>query len=144
MFTRPASPEVARLLGIPNLHDGVMAIGGEIDAHGALIRIERQHPGTRHTGAVERSTRACRSSRHGTSPMSHPMERHDTTLTGTLTDIADIGTSVDLFVALTEEVELEARTHARVDLEVGDMCRVELSAASVSLWPAPAPAPPSG
>ena len=141
VFTRPASPEVARLLGIPNLHDGVIALGGEIDVHGVLIRIEPNTlaPGTPVLWSVRPEHVAVSASveTHGSSSGGR-----DTTLTGTLTDIADIGTSVDLFVALTDQVELEARSHARIDLDVGDMCRIELSAASVSFWPAAGPVSP--
>ncbi len=141
VFTRPASPEVARLLGIPNLHYGVIAIGGQIDVHGALIRIETNPlaPGTPVLWSVrpEHVAVSAWGESHGSSSGGH-----DATLIGTLTDIADLGTSVDLFVAITDDFELEARTHARVDLEVGDMCRIDLSIASISLWPAPSPASP--
>ncbi len=134
VFTRPASPDVARLLGIPNLHGGVIVSGGAIDVHGALIWVEPTTlaPGTPVLWSVRPEHVTVSAWDESGEPIG---VGHGTTLTATLTDIADIGTSVDLFVALTDDIELEARTHARVDLEVGDRCRIELSAASVSLWP---------
>ena len=39
VFTRPASPEVARLLGIANMHHAVVASRQRIDAHGVLIAV---------------------------------------------------------------------------------------------------------
>jgi hypothetical protein len=116
-------------------------MGGAIDVRGALIGIEPHTltPGTpvRWSVRPEHVTVSAWDDSGGPST-----QGHDTALIGTLTDMADIGTSVDLFVALTEEVELEARSHARVDLEVGDTCRIELSAASVSFWPAATPGSP--
>ena len=143
VFTRPASPEVARVLGIPNLHDGIVAHGKQIDAHGALIAVETDSlaPGTPILWSI-------RPERISVSPWVEPEGSPDgapsVVLTGTLTDIADVGTSVDLFIAIADKVELEARTPHRVDVEVGERCRVALSAEDITIWPAPPPVNPGG
>ena len=138
VFTRPASPEVARILGIPNLHHGVVVHGQQIDAHGTLIAVDTDAlaPGTPILWSI-------RPERISVSPWAEPGGSSDgvseVVLTGTLTDIADVGTSLELFIAIAEKVELEARTPHRVDLEVGERCRVGLPAEAITLWPAPPP-----
>ncbi len=143
VFTRPASPEVARLLGIPNLHHGVVVGDQGIDAHGALIAVGTNSlaPGTPILWSIrpEQVSVSAWEDSDGSPPGAH-----NVAMTGTITDIADVGTSVDLFVAITENFELEARTPHLVDLEVGDQCRVDLSADAITLWPAPAPATRDG
>jgi ABC-type Fe3+/spermidine/putrescine transport system ATPase subunit/ABC-type sulfate transport system permease component len=121
-FTRPASPEVARLLGISNLNRAVLESYGWINADGVLIAVESGDisPGT----AVLWSIRPERVS-----------VRLSTGLPGTFTDIADVGTAVDLFISLTEHLEIQARTADQVEFEVGDECRVDLPPEAITLWP---------
>jgi hypothetical protein len=52
-----------------------------------------------------------------------------------LTDIADVGTAVDLFISLTEHLEIQVRTADQIAFEVGDACRVDLPPAAITLWP---------
>jgi ABC-type Fe3+/spermidine/putrescine transport system ATPase subunit/ABC-type sulfate transport system permease component len=121
-FTRPASPEVARLLGISNLRRAVLESPGWINAAGVLIAVESGDisPGT----AVLWSIRPERVSLR-------PSDGHP----GTFTDIADVGTAVDLFISLTEHLEIQARTVDEVKFEVGDACHVELPPEAITLWP---------
>ncbi len=58
LFTRPSSPEVARLLGIANLHRAVVESEGWIARRRRPDRRRNGRPGTRHAGPVEHSTRA--------------------------------------------------------------------------------------
>ena len=67
LFTRPSSPEVARLLGVANLHRAVVDADGWIDAQGVRIAASTARTGTGHTGAVEHPARARRPARHGRS-----------------------------------------------------------------------------
>ena len=121
-FTRPASPEVARLLGISNLHPAVLESDGWINADGVLIAVESGNisPGT----AVLWSIRPERVSLC-------PMNGYP----GTLTDIADVGTAVDLFISLSEHLEIQARSVDQVQFEVGEACRVDLPPDAITLWP---------
>jgi ABC-type Fe3+/spermidine/putrescine transport system ATPase subunit/ABC-type sulfate transport system permease component len=122
IFTRPASPDVARLLGISNLHRAVLESQGWINADGVLIAVEsgKISPGT----AVLWSIRPERVSLGQTN--GHP---------GTITDIADVGTAVDLFISLTEHLEIQARSVDQVEFEVGEACRVDLPPEAITLWP---------
>jgi len=56
-------------------------------------------------------------------------------LSGTLNDVADVGTAWDLFVALSPHLELQVRTTEPFSLAVGDHCRVVLESAYLTVWP---------
>ncbi len=131
VFARPASPEVARLLGIANLHHATVAARGQIDACGAFIAVDTiDLP----VGAAVlwsiRPEHVAISSTEGSSQSGHA----DVALLGTITDIADVGTAIDLFIAITGELEIQARTLDPVDFQVGTRCRVELPPEAISLW----------
>jgi hypothetical protein len=54
---------------------------------------------------------------------------------GTFTDIADVGTAVDLFISISENLEIQARTVDQVAFQIGDPCYIELPADAITLWP---------
>jgi ABC-type Fe3+/spermidine/putrescine transport system ATPase subunit/ABC-type sulfate transport system permease component len=121
-FTRPASPEVARLLGISNLHQGVLESNGWINTDGVLIAVD--------SGDISPGT-----------PVLWSIRPEDVTLrpsgglTGTFTDIADVGTAVDLFISLSAHLEIRTRTVGPVAYEIGDSCHVDLPLGAISAWP---------
>jgi ABC-type Fe3+/spermidine/putrescine transport system ATPase subunit/ABC-type sulfate transport system permease component len=121
-FTRPASPKVARLLGISNLHPAVLESDGWINADGVLIAVESGDisPGTAVLWSIRPERVSLRSSGG---------------LTGTFTDVADVGTAVDLFISLTEHLEIQARSVVHDEFEIGDPCHVDLPPEAITLWP---------
>jgi len=123
LFTRPDSPEVARLLGIPNLHRGEVTSEGWITSGGALVAADSGTlaPGT----AVLWSIRPERVSLLPSGG-----------LAGTFVDVADVGTSVDLFICITPQLEIQARQEDPVDFRIGDSCRVGLARQAIAVWPA--------
>jgi molybdate transport system permease protein len=150
LFARPASPRVARLLGIPNL------IPALVDTPGVLAVADLRVAAP--TGALPAGTRVlwtirpdhitvlpCPASGNGdsggTEPETYPAE---------VDDVADIGTMTTLTIRLRtgweragqeSAAELRVRTTAAVTLTPGDACRVRLPAADITAWPA-APAMP--
>ena len=54
---------------------------------------------------------------------------------GTVLDVADMGSGYDIFVGLTDGVELLARTSGALSVAVGSRCRIEYVSAAISLWP---------
>ena len=121
-FDRPASPEVARLLGIPNLHQGVLQSAGWISADGVQIAVD--------SGDIPSGTQvlwSIRPERVSLLPVGG--------LAGAFVDIADVGTAVDLFIALGPHLEIHARTIHAIDADVGDACHVELPTDAITLWP---------
>ncbi len=121
-FTRPASPEVARLLGISNLHAAVLQPDGRINADGVLIAVQTSEipPGTPVLWSI-RPERVTLGPSGG--------------LPGTFTDVADVGTAVDLFIALSAGLEIQARTVGPVEFNIGDPCDVDLPPEAITFWP---------
>jgi molybdate transport system permease protein len=122
IFSRPASPEVARLLGISNLHPAVLESEGYINAGGIPIAVESGEiaPGTAVLWSIRPELVSLLPSGG---------------LTGTLSDIADVGTSIDLFISLTPHLEIQARCVSEVALGVGDECHVDLPREAIRVWP---------
>ena len=56
-------------------------------------------------------------------------------LPGTVMDVADVGTAVDLFISLASQLEIQARAVGQFDLEVGAECHVELPTEAITVWP---------
>jgi molybdate transport system permease protein len=122
VFSRPSSPEVARLLGVANLQHAVVESEGWIAAGG--IRIAASTAGLAPATPVLWSIRPERVSLLASGGIS-----------GTFTDVADLGTAVDLFIATTAGLEIHARTTERRWFEIGGPCRLELPSEAISVWP---------
>jgi molybdate transport system permease protein len=136
VFSRPASPEVASLLGIANLHHANVVSPTLIDAQGALVttNITDYSPGQ----SVLWSIRPERVRVVSTNDLAHSLsDGAGATLIGTVVDIADVGTAFDLFIAVAPDLEIQARTTELIDYALGDHCRIELPVDAISLWPTP-------
>jgi ABC-type Fe3+/spermidine/putrescine transport system ATPase subunit len=66
-----------------------------------------------------------------------PVPDGDNALEGTVVDVADMGSTYDIFVSLVDGVELVARTRGALDVEVGARCRIQLERAAIALWEVP-------
>jgi len=55
-----------------------------------------------------------------------------------VTDVIDLGRTVEVVVMLSSGIELRARTLELPDLSVGASCRVETDTDAVSVWSEPA------
>jgi len=166
VFARPASPQVARLLGIPNLTPavvhapGILAVsapggGGALGggpgggAPGGPAGADAAGPGDDGDLLIAAAT--------GDLPVGAKVlwtirPDHVTVLPATaedphaypaeVDDVADIGTLTTLTVRLragrNPAPELRVRTTAMVSFAPGDPCRVRLPAADITAWPAPA------
>ncbi len=149
VFARPASPQVARLLGIPNLiratvhAPGVLAVGppdgsrpapaGAAPGGGGLLVAAE-------TGDLAAGTEVLWTIRPdrvtvlpaaADSPQTYPAEVDDVADIGTLTTVA-----VRLRAGQDPAPELRVRTTAAVPFAPGDPCRVRLPAADITAWPA--------
>jgi ABC-type sulfate/molybdate transport systems ATPase subunit/ABC-type sulfate transport system permease component len=148
VFARPASPQVARLLGISNLIYGTVAGPGELTVGGTGDR-----PGLRvmaRTDDLPAGTGVLWTIRPDHVTVLPGPVVTGTAVTGTggesggypgvVDDIADIGTLTILTVRLRtgqrDEPELRVRTTAPVSLEPGDRCSVRLDPADITAWPA--------
>jgi molybdate transport system permease protein len=122
LFTHPSSPEVARLLGIANLHRAVIDSDGWIAAEGVRIAAS--------TGALAPATPVLWSIRPERVSL-----LDSGGISGTFSDVADVGIAVDLFISMAAGLEIQARTTERPEFEIGDRCHVDLPSEAISVWP---------
>jgi molybdate transport system permease protein len=123
VFSRPASPAVARLLGIQNLVTGVVAGPGEITA--GTLRIAAA------TGDLPAGSEILWCIRPERITVGDPGGYRAVVL-----DVADIGTFTSITVQLTGGPELRIRTADAAGLDRGDRCRLGLDPGLITLWPA--------
>jgi molybdate transport system permease protein len=124
VFSRPASPEVARLLGLPNVRRAVVQSARAITAGGTTIEVAPTDlaPGTTVLFSIRPEAVAL-------SPSG--------ALVGTVTDVADVGTAVELVLGFAGGLELSARRTepAHPPLVIGQSVGLDLPPAALSLWP---------
>ena len=123
VYNRPASPEVARLLGIENLCPGVVAAPGEVIAGSARIAAG--------TGELAAGTDVLWCIRPDRIVIGA-----DGGYRAVVTDVADIGTLIVVTVQLDGGPELRIRTAGITGLNPGDSCRLGVDPAAITLWPA--------
>jgi ABC-type Fe3+/spermidine/putrescine transport system ATPase subunit len=123
------------LLGISNLYHATVVAPALIDADGVLIATNDNGfaVGTRVAWSIRPERVKVRSTNL---PGDGEELVNDAALPGTLSDIADVGTALDLFVALSPHLELQVRTTEPITLAVGDQCRVVLARDFLTVWPA--------
>ncbi|GAA4265453.1 ATP-binding cassette domain-containing protein [Frondihabitans peucedani] len=133
VFSRPASPAVARLLGIPNLLRGVAVSGEAIETAGA--RVPAPGHGIAEGEAVLWSVRPerLRVRLRGAGPA----DGTPAGLPATVVDVAELGTSTSLTVRIGVDAELRAHTTDTVELAVGDAADVSWDPAALSVWTDP-------
>jgi len=120
VFQRPSSTEIGRLLGIDNLFEGALPARLAADQP-AGARLLWQVP----PEALRVSARpAPASAKAGTLDLGQ----------GRVTDVVDLGRSVEVTVRLDSGVELRARTLSEPEVSVGDSCYAETDAEAVSVW----------
>ena len=123
LYARPASPAVARLLGIANVLDGWCGADGRLVAAGVELGVAV--PGARPGSPVQ----WCIHPEHvgidggGTHP-------------AVITDVAHLGAASAVEVRLGDGLVLTARTGDRRDRRPGQRCFVELPPDAVTVWPA--------
>jgi molybdate transport system permease protein len=143
LFARPVSPEVARLLGIANVQRARTTAAGLRTPGGTLIA--RDTPDLAPDTAVLWSIRPERISVRAAHDVADPDPNADpdlnadpdpatTSLRATLSDLADVGTAVDLYLRLDDDVELRARLADPVDLVVGAPCVLTVDRDDIAVW----------
>jgi len=140
VYQRPASAEIGRLLGIDNLVEGVAGDGGALLAGDVPVGLATGLPaGARLLWHVPPEALRVRPE---ASPPGAPGVTGATGATvdlgpGRVTDVVDLGRTIEVVVSLSSGVELRARTLVEPDLGVGAACRVETDTNAVSFWSQP-------
>jgi molybdate transport system permease protein len=126
VYQRPASAKVGRLLGIDNLFEGMAG------ADGVLLGLAAGLPaGTRVLWQVPPEALRVR-------PTPSAPDDHGSTVDfgpARVTDVIDLGRTVEVAVMLSSGIELRARTLELPGFGVGASCRVETDRDAVSVWP---------
>ena len=144
VYQRPASAEIGRLLGIDNLFEGMAGADGVLLAGrgrgpgvpggGVLVGLATGKPaGARLLWQVPPEALRIRL---GPSPSGANGSTIDLG-GGRVTDVIDLGRTVEVVVMLSSGIELRARTFEVPDLSVGAACRVETDTDAVSVWSEP-------
>jgi molybdate transport system permease protein len=132
VFSQPASAQVARLLGAENMNVGTVRTSSTIEVGGGLVRV----PDTE----IEVGTAVWWSiapERVRLSRVNDDGPRgDDDALRGTVVDVADMGSTYDIFVKIVDGVEVLARTTGALEVEVGSRCRIDSERSAISLWAA--------
>jgi ABC-type sulfate/molybdate transport systems ATPase subunit/ABC-type sulfate transport system permease component len=129
VYQRPASAKIGRLLGIDNLFEGGVPLGRSTDLFAGARMLWQVPP-----EAVRVRSETSRVANGSTVDLGR----------GQVTDIIDLGRTVEVVVELASGVELRARTLELPDLAVGADCRLETDTDAVSVWPEPAVTPAPG
>jgi molybdate transport system permease protein len=122
VFGRPASPEVARLVGMQNLNNGVLTAPDRLASGGIELEVT---PNGMHAGAAV--VWSIRAERVGLAPRG----AHQ----ALVVDAVDLGTTSELLLRLGDDLELRARPGAVVDAEPGQRRAVDIPAEAISVWP---------
>lgn len=133
VFSRPVSPEGARLVGVENLHVGRVATPHTLDVGGVAVPIR-----TTDLEPVALVLWSIRPEQVLVSTVARDVnDQTRKALDRKVNDVADTGTAYDLFIDVGDGFELRARTWGPLDVIVGECCRLELTSEAISLWPAP-------
>lgn len=144
VYQRPASAKVGRLLGIDNLFEGIAGADGVPAAgrtraagvlHGGVpVGLATGLPaGARLLWQVPPEALRVRSGPSRTAANGSAVDFGE----GSVTDVVDLGRSVEIVVAMSSGLELRARTLELPELSVGAACRVETETEAVSVWAEP-------
>jgi ABC-type Fe3+/spermidine/putrescine transport system ATPase subunit/ABC-type sulfate transport system permease component len=145
VYRQPASAEIGHLLGIDNLFEGVADADGLLLADGSLASgAAGGSVPVRYTTGLPAGARllwqvppeALRV-RPGSSTSAANGSAVDLGA-GRVSDIVDLGRTVELVVTLASGPEVRARTLDAPDLSVGAACQVETDTDAVSVWSVPA------
>ena len=138
VIAAPASPQVARLVGVANLFDATVTAAGTLDVSGAEIAADT-------TGATVGQPVAwsVRPDSLVVSGSTGHRAAHEAAgaarIVGKVVDVIDIATAFEVLVAVTPEIELQVHSAAPVELVAGDSCVVTYDPAAITVWPIDVP-----
>jgi ABC-type Fe3+/spermidine/putrescine transport system ATPase subunit/ABC-type sulfate transport system permease component len=129
VFGRPASPQVARVLGIKNIHTGTIVASGILEVGGVRLRIAGAglRPGTQVLWCVRPEQLSVKPNRGIDSADEH---------LSTLIDLAELGTSTELLVELAPHIVLMVRAPIGTALDLHTHCTLTIPPEHVLVWPA--------
>jgi len=132
VYSRPASPQVARLLGIQNLREGIVGAEGGIEVGGETVAAATLGftPGS--------AVLWCIRPEHVTPHVTPGGFGYD----AVVVDHVDMGAVSDLVLRLGSGTELRSRTVNAGPLLPGELVRVSLPPAEITVWAVESPRAP--
>ena len=134
IFERPSTPEIAKLLGAINMHEGVVSAVGVVATGALSIRADTRSSqiGDRVAWSVAPDTLVVQPrGRYDREPESQSLQIFE----GTVLDVVDVGMSHECLVALSPTLILCVRCTSSFDVLVGEPCEVILPTSQLMLWP---------
>ena len=130
VVTAPATPEVARLVGMTNLRAGHLVAPGKLEAGGVWLAVARDRlpPGTAVTWCVRPE--------QVTLEDPSPATPSAPTYPGTVVDTVNLGPWWEIVVRLDNGPDLLVRRAAPTDAAPGQRARVGVPSEAILLWPA--------
>jgi ABC-type Fe3+/spermidine/putrescine transport system ATPase subunit/ABC-type sulfate transport system permease component len=126
VFSQPASPEVARLLGIANLLVGEVAADAVVSGGARFeANVEGLSPGERVSWSV-------RPERVRLAPIASGDAGGE--VRGTIRDVAFVGVASDYVVDVGASHELLVRSAEPTPWAIGDVCALRIDATDIALW----------
>ena len=139
VYQRPASAEIGRLLGIDNLFEGMAGTDGTLLADHGRASGSIGVPVGVATGLPAGAQLLWQVPPEALriSPALAPAGATGSAVdlgNGRVTDIIDLGRTVEVVVQMSSGIELRARCLDLPDLSIGAACRVETGSEAVSVW----------
>jgi len=122
VFSRPNSPQVARLLGIRNMGSGHVTGPRTIHSHGLEVQVMP------HQLPLNTPVSWCLRPEH-------IRLQPDGPYVGVAIDIVDLGALYEVVMRLGDTLEVTVRTNQLDCLDIGSSCRLALPTEAISLWP---------
>ncbi len=129
VFAHPASPQVARLLGIANLLPA-RVIDGDVACDGVTIHADAAALEGMDVAWSVRPERVTL-----VAPGADVAQGQVTTLSGTILDVAYVGVASDYLIRIGPSTTLLVRSADATQWSVGETCTLAIRADDVSLWP---------
>jgi ABC-type sulfate/molybdate transport systems ATPase subunit/ABC-type sulfate transport system permease component len=135
VYRRPASPEVGRLLGVVNLHRGVVTANGTVLAGSVSLGVTARLPsGTAVFWSVAPEQVQVTRSPAPPSASSDSLPGESRSHPAIVSDVIDLGTTVELTVRLNGGPELRSRTTDPTVTAESGACFVRLDPDAVTVW----------
>lgn len=128
VFSRPASADVAKLLGGENLNFATISSVSTMAVAGTTIQI----PPTQ----LRADTMVWWSVAPENVRVTRRLDTDAEGIVGVVKDVVDMGTSYDLFIIVGDGVEVLARTRGALEVEVGAECQLLFDRDAIALWEA--------
>ncbi|HUY43836.1 MAG TPA: ATP-binding cassette domain-containing protein [Acidimicrobiales bacterium] len=129
LTARPTSRQIARLVGVANVHHATVVAAGILDVAGQRVDVSNDsiEPGTSVLWSIRPDLIRVGSNDAVAS-------RDETSLRATVVDYVDLGTAFEVFVMVPSDLEFVIRLDEPIDVAIGDECLIFFARSAISCW----------